>query len=401
MAAELGRADYSYRFVLEYYRPMLARLGSVLDLSDPLEEPASLPGVRDVRLLFLPPHQIPLDIAERAIPVFAWEYTTIPTEPFGDDRRNDWREVLSRVPGAITHSQFAVDAVRLAMRHDFPVVDLPAPVWDRFAPLSRASRITELTVTAAVLDSQVAGLDRGPNRPMPDSSPRQHNLSFRGPVFTTVVNPHDGRKVWADTITAFVWALRNDPNATLVIKLVHHDRDLALAAAWDFMRRLAPYRCRVVAIHGFLADDEFSDLIRATSFIVNSSRGEGQCLPLMEFMSAGVPAIAPAHTAMADYVDQDNAFVVNSWAEWAWWPHDPRRFLRCMRHPVDWESLRKAFVAAHQIVVGDSEELASMGAAATEAQRAHCSIEEVSAGMTSFLAVLGQREGFHPVADLD
>lgn len=390
MAAELGRADYSYRFVLEYFRPMLARLGTVLDLSDPLTEPAPLPGVRDVRLLFLPPHQIPLDIADRAIPVFAWEYTTIPTEPFGDDRCNDWREVLSRAPGAITHSRFAVAAVRLAMGHNYPVVALPAPVWDRFAPLIHATHITELTVTAAVLDSHDAGLDLDQDRQMPDPSPGQRTLSFSGPVFTTVVNPYDGRKVWADTITAFVWALRNDRDATLVIKLVHHDRDLALAAAWDFMRRLAPYQCRVVAIHGFLADDEFRDLIRATSFIVNSSRGEGQCLPLMEFMSAGVPAIAPAHTAMADYLDHDNAFVVDSWAEWAWWPHDPRRFLRCMRHPVDWDSLREAFVAAHQTAVGDSEGLASMGTAATEAQRAQCSIDVESARMTSFLAVLEQ-----------
>ncbi len=391
MAAELGRADYSYRFVLEYYRPMLARLGSVLDLADPREEPATLPGIRDVRLLFLPPHQVPLAMAHRAIPVFAWEYTRIPTEPFGDDRRNDWREVLSRSPGAITHSRFAVTAVRLAMGDNYPVAALPAPVWDRFAPLIHATHISELTVTAAVLDSHDAGLDRGPDRPMPDPSPGQRTLSFTGPVFTTVVNPHDGRKVWADTITAFVWALRNDRDATLVIKLVHHDRDLALATAWDFMRRLAPYQCRIVAIHGFLAADEFSDLIRATSFIVNSSRGEGQCLPLMEFMSAGVPAIAPAHTAMADYINQDDAFSVNSWAEWAWWPHDPRRFLRCMRHPVDWDSLRQAFVEAHQTAVGDPKELASMGTAATQAQRSHCSIEVVSAGITRFLAALEQR----------
>lgn len=86
MSAELGRADYSYRFVLQYFRPVLAEIGTVVELPDPHDLPDGLPGVTDVLLLFMPPHQIPLDLADRAIPVFAWEYTTIPTEPFGTTR---------------------------------------------------------------------------------------------------------------------------------------------------------------------------------------------------------------------------------------------------------------------------------------------------------------------------
>ena len=43
---------------------------------------------------------------------------------------------------------------------------------------------------------------------------------------------------------------------------------------------------------------------------MNASRCEGLYLPLMEFMSCGTPAIAPDHSAMADYMDAQVGFVV-------------------------------------------------------------------------------------------
>lgn len=61
-------------------------------------------------------------------------------------------------------------------------------------------------------------------------------------------------------------------------------------------------------VHGFLSDKSYRKLIHATSFFVNASSGEGLCLPLMEFMACGVPAIAPNRTAMADYVDQASSW---------------------------------------------------------------------------------------------
>ena len=50
-------------------------------------------------------------------------------------------------------------------------------------------------------------------------------------------------------------------------------------------------------------------------------------MPLMEFMSAGRPVIAPRHTAMADYIDESSAFIVASSPEHNVWPDDPRHHL--------------------------------------------------------------------------
>ena len=63
-------------------------------------------------------------------------------------------------------------------------------------------------------------------------------------------------------------------------------------------------------LHGYLTADTYQRLMATTAFIVNASHGEGQCLPLMEYLSIGKPAIAPCHSAMADYIDDAVGFVV-------------------------------------------------------------------------------------------
>lgn len=390
LAGELGRADYSYWFVLDYYRPMLETLGEVLVLDRPDEQVPPAAGVRDIRMLFMPPQTIPLELAPHAIPVFAWEYTTIPTESWGGDVRNDWREVLRRAPGAITHSTFAQSAVRSAMGMDYLIAALPAPVWDRYAPLANQPAGTSLQVDGVVLDSQELGLATALNPPLPDVPAGPRTITLTGLVHTMIVNPDDGRKVWDDAVTAFVAAHGDDPDLTLVIKLVHFDRDRVLGLAWDLIRRLAPFRCRIILIHAYLPRTDFQGLVTASHFAVNSSRGEGQCLPLMEFMSAGVPAIAPDHTAMADYVRDDDAFVVASGVEWTHWPHDSRRFLRCLMHPVEWASLRDAFRTAAQVVREDPQQYSAMRAAATQRLHDFCAIDVISAGMREFLARLAR-----------
>ena len=100
-----------------------------------------------------------------------------------------------------------------------------------------------------------------------------------------------------------------------------------------------------MVLHGFLDDDGYADLIRATHWVVNASRAEGQCLPLVEYMTAGRPAISPRHTAMLDYIDEGRAIVVESDEEYCGWPHDPRNELTTSRHRVSWSSLRDALLA--------------------------------------------------------
>jgi glycosyltransferase involved in cell wall biosynthesis len=94
---------------------------------------------------------------------------------------------------------------------------------------------------------------------------------------------------------------------------------------------------------------EYEALISATHFYVNASRGEGLCLPLMEYMACCKPSISPCHTAMADYVDSSSTLIVDSSLEPCMWPHDYRDVFRAMRYRINWESLVNAYRRSYDI----------------------------------------------------
>lgn len=73
---------------------------------------------------------LPADLDIAVVPVFAREFDSIPDEGWNANAFEDWRIPLGRVPAAITHTSYAVDAIRSAMGADYPVWSIPAPVYD-------------------------------------------------------------------------------------------------------------------------------------------------------------------------------------------------------------------------------------------------------------------------------
>lgn len=395
-----GMSEYSYYFVLKEFWPVLERLGVVVRVGnpthdvDPIFRSAQKHGLPCVFLSFAPPHQTPVDLACPTIPVFAWEFDKIPDETWFGERRNDWRYVLGNLGRAITHSNFAVETVRAAMGPDFPVVSIPAPVWDRFSVLSRRLRmrsdwrVVNFDLVGSIIDTRSADLFAySPERAaQPRTEPWPHERPMRpisvqipvdGVVYTSVFNPYDGRKNWFDMLSAFCWALRDMEDATLVLKTSHRDPGPIFAAIMENLYKLTPFKCRVLLVHAFLGDADYEKLVSATTYIVNTSHGEGQCLPLMEFMSCGRPAIAPRHSSMLDYVDETNAFLVSSSREPGYWPHDPRLAYRTFRYRINFESLVAAYRESYRVATEEPQRLAKMSERAAAALERHCSQEVV------------------------
>jgi len=400
----LGRPEYSYYFVLKEFRPVLERIGQVIEVSNPDELVDRLyfdcqsRGEDCVFLSFSPPHRTPIHYACPTIPVFAWEFSTIPTESWQGEPRHDWRIVLQACGRAITHSTFTVNAVRDVMGADYPVCAIPAPVWDRFAARGEAllkRPVVEgvtLNLRGLLIDSRETdlrpygppGLCEGMSIPF-DTPPQDCPLQLDGVVYTSVFNPYDGRKNWKDMISAFCTTFREVSDATLVLKLTHHDIANALTDMLHHLYKNQFYQCRIVLIHGYLADTDYEALVQATSYVVNSSYGEGQCLPLMEFMSCGKPAIAPVNTAMADYVSGDNAFLVDFTEELTAWPHDPRAAYRTLRYMTDWDSLCVAYRDSYAVAKNDPQRYAAMSAAAVQSLQRFCSQASTEQRLRAFL----------------
>ena len=173
-------------------------------------------------------------------------------------------------------------------------------------------------------------------------------LDVNGLIYTTVFNPADARKNWEDIVRAFCYVFAENEKAALILKVTHQHLSSMMGRLHFLLQQIGPVKCRVIAIHGFLPDDNFSKLIENTSYYVNASSAEGLCLPLLEFMASGIPAIAPAHTAMADYIDEKSSFVVATSKEQAIWPHDPRLLKRATSYRINWESLVAQFQESHR-----------------------------------------------------
>ncbi|SEM61751.1 Glycosyltransferase involved in cell wall bisynthesis [Pseudomonas sp. ok272] len=210
-----------------------------------------------------------------------------------------------------------------------------------------------------------------PARIYPDITARVET-QVDGVVYASVFNPKDGRKNWHQLITAFCWAFRDTADATLVLKITHNDLSSYYDDMMTVLAQLSPFACRVVVMHGYLDDPQYARLYAAASFYVNASRCEGLCLPLMEFMACGKPVIAPAHTAMQDYIDEQVAFVVAASEELTIWPQDTRILYRTLRHRPDWGSLKMAYLDSYAMAKERTQDYQRMSQASIERMHEYC-----------------------------
>ena len=170
-----------------------------------------------------------------------------------------------------------------------------------------------------------------------------------GLTYLTIFNLGDRRKNWLDMISAFLLAFRDRDDVTLVIKmvtnvLVESFEAGVLRSAYQNLG--ISHRCRVVVITEYLDQSQMDALFQVATCYVNASHAEGACLPLLRALAGGRPAIAPDHTAMADYMDASVGFVPRSFPEPAYWPHDPDQHMETYRYRPVWSDIRDAFLAS-------------------------------------------------------
>jgi glycosyltransferase involved in cell wall biosynthesis len=210
-------------------------------------------------------------------------------------------------------------------------------------------------------------------------------LELSGIIYTTVFNPADARKNWEDIVRAFCYAFKEQNDVCLVLKVTHHCLSSIVGKLHFLLQQIGAMQCRVVAIQGYLSDSEYEKLIHATRYYVNASSGEGLCLPLMEFMAAGVPSIAPAHTAMVDFVSQDTTFLVKHSAQPAIWPHDPRQKKKAISYRINWVSLVEQFRLSYAVITHDLVRYRLMADASSKSIQCFANVDCVEKMTENFL----------------
>jgi glycosyltransferase involved in cell wall biosynthesis len=212
-----------------------------------------------------------------------------------------------------------------------------------------------------------------------------------GLVYLTVFNLGDRRKNHLDLLSAFLLAFRDRPDVTLVIKLVtnrfreHHETNVL---RHEYRSLGIRHACRVVMVTEFFTEPQMDELFRVATCYVNASHAEGACLPLMRALAGGRPAIAPCHTAMADYMDDALGFVPRTFPEPTYWPHDPEQRLETFRYRPVWSDLRDAFLASAVVAERDAGRYAAMSRAARARLSAYAARPAATAALRAALDLL-------------
>ncbi len=457
----LGASEYSYYFVLNKFLPVLREIGQVHIIENPSTEVdkyyerALKDGLKCVFLCFTAPHNSFIDLKCPTIPVFAWEYDTIPNERWDGNDKNNWVWVLKKLGTGITHSNHSIEVFQREMGNAFPIIACPAPLEEHY--FSSKQQIVEknpfqqfeFTPTKEVIDS--ANLHFGQlsseidlaeririthvlwqkwshevledllpwviyrflrksylfmgtliarsmrflnNLKTKTAKPARKNsvdnevssVIASGIIYTSVLNVTDSRKNYQDMVAGFCHALNDKSDATLILKTtVTDDLYLFKEKVLGFLQLLPMFKCRIVIIGYYLNNNAYHRLMKASTFYVNTSFGEGQCLPLMEYMAAGVPAIAPQSAALGDYVSSSNSFVLDTCAAPTYWQHDERRAIRTVHHQPDWYSLVEAYRASYQMAKNAPEAYREMALNASFTLKNHSSFQQTKEKLAKFL----------------
>lgn len=414
-------------------------------------------GYAPVHLSFLPLQDVCLATDAPNIVVPAWEYPDIPDHAFDQNPQNNWVEMAARCDSLIVGGPFTVAAFRRAgVRSPIHTVQVPipdgyfeVPAWipgqetvlsfsghtfswpvpmqdvvehQTLGLLCRnlasprrwanhcvsAARFVYRRTVALVLPKHVhyamkaalsSGVEawRGTTQSFPFAKKKvkasQPLLDVSGVVYTSIFNPKDHRKNWEDLLTGFLCAMKDHEDATLVLKLITND-PAAVDEVWNFYRGAGiPHRCRVVFVSGFLQDDQLLELAQASTYYITTTRAEGNCLPLMNYLAAGRPGISPCHTAISDYFDQDVGFVVDSHPEPAAFPHDSRLRKTTTWHRLVWPSLVDEIRRSYHIAKHEPAEYERLSGNARERLFRWASVEPVAARLQEALEATLQLQG--------
>lgn len=338
-SAGLGAADYSYSFAMRGFIQAFEEMEvdyTVIDKPEYISDIRDRSGAEiNIHLGFYPPERMRVLKGAYNINCFAWEFDRLrlPTEAFSHHAFADQAQMLDVADELWVTSHHATAAV--AAQITKPATRVPSPVLSNLARRPRSHRpdLRELER----IGRDLAGINWEPLsilprlQPMLDHAARNKAISLpailssldgeeRPEIFLSVFNVHDYRKQIEPMLTGFMRFLEQRPNALLLLKMTTPHRAKRLAnrilmeeQVSDAGRLIPPMVSdRIWLTDSVLTRNELNRLYDAATYYVCTSYAEGQNLPLIEAMGRGVVPVTVNHTAMSDYISENDAVVIPS-----------------------------------------------------------------------------------------
>lgn len=328
----LGRKNYSYAFAARGFVRGLRELREAVSI---LSNPVLIPDVRlrtsaqaPLHMAFYPPDVPRLLKGAYNILCMAWEFPRlqrseelVSPHPFADARHGIRLYDEVWVPSRYAASVIAAEV-------PIPVFYVPSPVLE---PLDRKSKSDRrLDLVAALCDREWVPLAIFPRlqQNFDGFAAREKRRTFEitkirestAKIYISVFNPHDQRKNAGALIRGFIQFLAADRDAILLIKAVSPDDDAGSINSRLLTHQLAEidkmvppiFTERIMISNETFSEDEMLAFYELSDFYICTSFAEGQNLPLLEAMAAGAIPVSVRHTAMSDYLNDDNSIEVRS-----------------------------------------------------------------------------------------
>lgn len=383
----LGATHYSYGYIMRGYQKAIEGAGyKCLVISNP-EYQADVrirTGGKAVHIGFYPPDGPRFLKGAYNIACIAWEFERLRSRAEAKSYHafSDAASMLSRAQEVWAISEFGAEAVRQSGIEFARAVPTPVPASKSTGRLSRP-KTSYLQTIALRLDAiKWVPLAVSPAMQVTLSHTAQSKQASllnwlieaddeKPPVlFLCIFNVHDFRKQIRPLVEAFVRFSRDNSNAYLILKISCIDSDAADINTMMYMEQImdpgemtAPLVSdRILMTTDVFSRDEMNMLSDIASYYVCTSHAEGQNLPLIETMGSGVVPISVDHTAMQDYISQQNAIIIPSKLH----PFTPRLTARygmygINTYYVDAVSVYNSF---SQAIVQTDSQYASMSGAA-------------------------------------
>jgi glycosyltransferase involved in cell wall biosynthesis len=401
----LGTPGYSYDLVAKLFTPLLERWGEVIRTPrdpralDTAAENARRRGFEPLHVSFVPFQDFCAASKAANVIVPAWEFPDIPNEPFDGNPLNDWPAAAEGCDLVIVGGPYTVDTFRRGgIAKPIRVVPVPTPevcfdlprwhygqsillgcnayvfqhtgdageVVPEAATAKPRSRLRDFLRTRArlayrsvvkplvppIVHQALRSAARILTPRLVDPFGREHQrryLELSGIVYTSIFNPADGRKNWEDLLSGFVTALGDCPDATLVLKLIAKNPTWAERVAQYYRCLDSRHRCRVIFITEYLSEEQMLALTEATTYYITTTRAEGNCLPVMNYLAAGRPVVSTCHTAISDYFSNQMGFILESHPEPGIWPHDSALRFKTTWGRLVWPSLLEQLRHSYEI----------------------------------------------------
>lgn len=283
-----------------------------------------------IHLRFSPPTDPRMVKGAANILVFAWEFDELPRARHWPHPFADRQAMLSRYDEIWMPSRHGRDIIRNLTSSDVRYVPSPvlpgtgARFWSRGQFERDAVRVDPLPtmefVPLAVFPRCQMQMIAWATRQAKSLGNILAGVGKQSKVFLTIANPHDQRKNMRPLIEAFASYAKRDPNAILLIKTSAHDHTTYNVNNLIFSHQLARKEevleafvsDKIWICNENLDDNDLDELYGLADFYICTPYAEGQNLPLLEAMLRGCIPIAPRHTAMLDYIRDDNAIVIKS-----------------------------------------------------------------------------------------